>query len=789
MSGIRTLPVVSLAFAVAWLAGCAVSPARGQHGPDFGVPDSVAGWSAPGSEFAERAQAGVFELEHPQLGLRFRCDGAGLRVLEGRAPAGRELARLVLASAGRGAQPLQLPEGVAVRSGARVEIQRPALVEWYGYAAAGLEQGFTLSERSEGEGPLRLEIEVSGALAVQRDGRVALHSDVGRVLDYGELAAFDADLRPLPARLSLAHSRRIRLEIEDAGARYPLVVDPLITASFDERAAISSLYSLKVERAGDVNRDGFEDLLVGEFGNVIAVLYGSATGIAAEADVQLRGRGVASVVAAGAGDVNGDGFDDVILGDSLAGTSDAGEALIFLGSAAGIPDGSPRAASTRLRSLVANLNFGISVASAGDVDGDGFGDVVIGGRSPGASGTSFLGGAAFVFRGSASGIPSGSLGSAAATLAPTEGLGSFGVPVAGAGDLNGDGYDDIVVGDRRGPGRDAVFVFHGSASGIPNGSPALANQVIQPVVPAGFVADLADMSLASAGDVDADGYAELLVGARRGTYLLPGPFPGSFEGNFDEGLVFVFRGGANGIASGSVPDSLIRGAIENRHLGSGSRGVAGAGDVNGDGYDDIAISDTSRLAPSGRAGALVFLGSASGIPSAIADEAPIRLQDPIASEVARGSVALADVNGDGASDVVADALLEPDPETGEIFHGVLVSRGSAQLSLDDLDGDGAQSSADNCSRVPNPSQLDADSDGCGNACDADYDQSGTVNAGDLNSFRQCYGRRVGAAGPPADPLCAEADHDGSGMVTIGDFQVLRGGFGLAPGPSAVGGCF
>ena len=106
---------------------------------------------------------------------------------------------------------------------------------------------------------------------------------------------------------------------------------------------------------------------------------------------------------AGAGDVNGDGFADVIVGAQLydAGQSDEGAAFVFHGSASGIADGNPLTAAAQLESNQASADFGRFVAGAGDVNGDGFADVIVGAQLYDAGQSDE--GAAFVFHGSASG--------------------------------------------------------------------------------------------------------------------------------------------------------------------------------------------------------------------------------------------------------------------------------------------------------------------------------------------------------------------------------------------------
>jgi hypothetical protein len=98
----------------------------------------------------------------------------------------------------------------------------------------------------------------------------------------------------------------------------------------------------------------------------------------------------------------------------------------------------------------------------------------------------------------------------------------------------------------------------------------------------------------------------------------------------------------------------------------------------------------------------------------------------------------------------------------------------------DTDGDGMADNVDNCILVPNPTQLDADGDGYGNACDADLNNSGAVTAADFAILRSVLGQSASAS-----PTAAAADLNGSGTVTAADFAILRAALGNPPGPSGL----
>jgi hypothetical protein len=453
-------------------------------------------------------------------------------------------------------------------------------------------------------------------------------------------------------------------------------------------------FGFSVAGAGDLNRDGFDDVAVGapEYDNGeldegrAFVYFGASSGLGtlpwiAESD---HTTGYFGVSVAGAGDVDGDGYDDLVVGSSgySNGQAQEGRVYVYFGGST-FPDGAP----WTVESNSANAYFGVSVAGAGDVDGDGYDDLILG--APLYDNGQLDEGSVFLYQGGPSGP--GSL----SWYEESDQIGAqFGWSVAGAGDLNRDGYDDVVIGARffsNGQlyeGR--AFVYYGGGAGL--GSTPWTTESNQAAAWLGW-------SVAGAGDLNGDGYDDLVVGAPQYT-----------DGASVEGQVQVFGGGPAGVGAASWT------ALSNTPIGTLGSAVAGAGDVDGDGHADL-------LAMSGSGGVGVRLyGGAPSWPNAVPDwTAP-------AAWGAGSSVAGAgDINGDGYDDVILGG--------NEAFW---VQYGSCQgLVADpiDVDGDSVPSPADcdDCDPAVFPGAIEDDS-----TPDADEDCDGlNVTCGTVADIWTC----------------------------------------------------
>ncbi len=512
--------------------------------------------------------------------------------------------------------------------------------------------------------------------------------------------------------------RGIRLVFDDASAAYPLRVDPLLQSPSWSTVSnqADAYYGFSTSTAGDVNGDGYSDVIVGAYlydhGQVdegrAFVFHGSAAGLvaspvwSAESD-QAGARFGLSVSTAG--DVDGDGFSDVIVGAYSYdnGETDEGRAYVFLGSRTGLE----ATASWTAENNQASSRFGYSVSTAGDINGDGYSEVIVGAYYyDGDQGNE---GRAYVFHGSAAG-PSVK---ADWTAEGNQASAYFGHCVSSAGDVNGDGYGDVIIGahyyDNGEANEGRAFVFHGSKSGLssaPNWtaesdqasayfgkSVSTAGDVnadgFADVVVGAYMYDNGQTdegrawvfhgsafglrttpaailesdqegayfgySVATAGDVDADGFADVVVGAYRYD-----------NGELNEGTAFVYFGSASGLDP--APGWLGEGEQPDASFGIS---VATAGDVNGDGCSDVIVGahryDSSE---SNEGAAFVYHGSPDGLSR---EEGWRQGSDQFGGAFGYSVSTAGDVNGDGYADVIVGALLY-DHLTGDggrafVYHG------------------------------------------------------------------------------------------------------------------------
>lgn len=398
-----------------------------------------------------------------------------------------------------------------------------------------------------------------------------------------------------------------------------------------------------VANAGDINNDGVNDILVTAPDATVTAPQGGQVFIYSGANGAQLFYKVGHVAnerfgysAAGIGDVNNDGHDDVAIGawgNNQAGAN-AGKVYVYSG-----------ATQTLLYTLVgqaANDRFGFALAGLGDVNGDGRPDFAVGAWGHDAAGEN----AGRVY------IHSGTNG---ATLRTIDGLSSgerFGYAVAGPGDVTGDGVADVLIGapwafNQAGQQAGRAYVYH-------------ANSGTQYQVRYGETANaMFGRSVAWVGDVNADGRNDYAIGAFRNN-----------QGGYETGKAYVYSG------TGPLLFSKTGAAIRHRF----GLGISGIGDINQDGKADFAIG-SHKAGGSGRV--YIYLGGNF-------QHVATYRGDFNADKFGHNISPLGDINGDNRPDFLVGAW----GHSSAAFHGGrgyvisgIISQASSAIALGDYDGD------------------------------------------------------------------------------------------------------
>ncbi len=394
---------------------------------------------------------------------------------------------------------------------------------------------------------------------------------------------------------------------------------------------VSAAFGSSIATAGDVNGDGYDDILVGagmfsgSYTNEgAAFLYlGSASGLNAKPAWQITGGQNAATLGqsvATAGDINDDGYDDILVSAPLydvAGQANAGIVYVFTGSAAGLSS----IPAWQLSLDKASTRFGASIAGGTDVNGDGYSDIIIGAYvDDGQTGNDGI----YIYHGGPSGLAS----IPAAILRFSQPNTYFGNTVATAGDINADGYDDILAGapyyDGDKVNEGAVVLYAGSPTGIQQ-TPLQQFEGNQPGA-------LFGLSISTAGDVNNDGYDDIVIGG---------------YGSGQDGAVWIYQGGGTGMQLTTILKSNQTGALF-------GFSVSKAGDVNHDSFSDIIVGAPMYTHNEENEGAvLLYLGGPSGI-----TDIPARIHESnsIFAEYGNRVTSPGDNNGDGYDDYLAGAF-------------------------------------------------------------------------------------------------------------------------------------
>ena len=435
---------------------------------------------------------------------------------------------------------------------------------------------------------------------------------------------------------------------------------------------------VSVAGAGDVNGDGRADLLVGEHfagnrGRAHAgsayLLFGKDTpgsvdlGALGQAGLRIDGAAtgdLAGWAVAGAGDVNGDGRTDVVVGAPQAdgnGRAGSGSAYVVFGKSTptNVDLAELGPAGFRIDGAAAGDEAGTAVAGAGDLNADGLADVIVGARFAGNSDRAYSGSAYVVFgRAEPGRVDLATLGHAGFRIDGAADSDLAGWSVGGAGDVNGDGRADVIVGarfagNRRRAGSGSAYVILGKESATTVDLAALGQAGFR--IDGAAAGDLAGGSVAGAGDLNRDGRADVVVGARGADN----------NDRLGSGSAYVVFGRAppTNVDLGALGHAGFR--IDGAATGDrAAYSVAGAGDVNADGWLDVLVgahyADINAREDAGAVYVVLGKDRATNVDLAALGTAGFRIDGAAAGDGAGWSVAAAgDVNRDRRADVVLGA--------------------------------------------------------------------------------------------------------------------------------------
>jgi hypothetical protein len=768
-------------------------------------------------------QAGRWVAPNRQQGVRAVADDAGVYI-EARGALDWAV-RLSTVSFGLRGATEALGQAQLSSSENRVEFSWGGISEWFINQPTGIKQGWTLANAAHGDVWVGLEVDGLGfRIAADGLGGDFISADGVVKLRASGLVAFDAQGRQLSATYASGQDG-LGIIVRTDGASFPITIDPLLTSSVwqQEFNQAHAGIGMSLTAAGDINGDGISDILVGapyydgplvDCGAVF-VAFGSNSGLPT-LSVPITGNQAGSrfgASVAGVGDLNADGFGDVVIGAPAwdEGEIDEGAVFVYFGSSSGLQ---PNALGLQINQ--ASAAFGASVAYAGDVNRDGFPDILVG--APLFSNQEANEGAVFLFKGGVGGVspltpygvmeanivgahlgtavsgandinsdgfmdvvagaPStavgGSLEAGAVHVWLGTALGAGGMPswssmgsqpggrlgtsVAGIGDANGDGHADIAVGaphySSGQASEGAVFVYHGGGNGLHG--PAWTYQSNQ-------VGANCGAAVSAAGDINGDGYADLIVGVPN----WDGPL-------LDQGAVNLHHGGPNGLTT--TANQVLLGLNSDSRFGAS---LCGAGDTNNDGYADVMVGapNFSNGEPS-EGGVYGYYGMPSSISSAAQWNGTSGQVD---AEYGTSVAFLGDLNGDGYSDHAVSAYrfdLPGSPDIGRVYIYLGGPFSSAPVLAGTINGEQPGDRFGNCVAAAGDINRDGYSDFLVGARLAD---TGSIDAGKIYLY---YGSSAGFDPTPivrhGDQAGAKLGHwlsgigdingDGFGDIAASEFQ-------------------
>ncbi|ACU61652.1 FG-GAP-like repeat-containing protein [Chitinophaga pinensis] len=512
----------------------------------------------------------------------------------------------------------------------------------------GIRQNFIIQQPAVQVHTLSVQLQTAeGWQTFKRSETSLTFRNQEHLLYYNDLKVWDARGTILPAHFSV-RDNQVQIEVDVKKAVYPVTIDPIVLNGTPQNANTflqsnqeNALMGFRVATAGDINGDGRDEVMLlapsyhltsGGYGAVF-IYYGSNRGINPNVKTTLAhsvngGQYFAGM--AGGGDLNGDNFDDIAI-NVPADSQHQGGLAIYYGTSTGL--------DTTAQILYGDPSYGSLagyLAIAKDLNGDEIDDLVVGSTT--SSHGQIYEGIVTIIYGNAWGIEN----SAWTIIEGNQAGFQLGTRVMGANDINNDGYNDIVVAAAN-----KVLTYYGGPAGVE----------ITPATTMTLSIPDERFSISAGGDINGDGYSDLIVGN-----------PNYSNGQSLEGAVFVYHGSSTGLDS--VPAQVLEGNKDSTQF---AVEISFAGDVNADGFSDVvvgAISESNNINQRNEGFAYVFYGRSNGINPVPASTIQSNQANACLGFSVAGA---GDVNGDGYSDVLVGAFIyangQPFEGAGFVYHG------------------------------------------------------------------------------------------------------------------------